>query len=150
MIRNENLAKNRFYCALRKYLRVVNQFLKGKAKRSKNQKEVKYESIIRVLEVRESLPEHLKLVNYELRSRIIDEVLVMALDNECRLDTATQEFIASINKFNLGTRNFKTTKSKGSKNQGKQKVAENESVNGSSNSLSGATCQQISEITVSM
>lgn len=72
MIRNENLAKNRFYCALRKYLRVVNQFLKGKAKRSKNQKEVKYESIIRVLEVRESLPEHLKLVNYELRSRIID------------------------------------------------------------------------------
>jgi hypothetical protein len=38
ILRNENLAKNRFYCALRKYLRLVNRFLKVKAKRSKNQK----------------------------------------------------------------------------------------------------------------
>lgn len=46
----------------------------------------------------------------------------MALENECRLDFKTQEFVASINKFNLETRNFKMVKSKTTKQPCKKKL----------------------------
>lgn len=115
MYRSENAVKNRFYGSIRKLVRLLNRLPKENG--NKKSKPIKYESIVRVIELaEEGFKDHDELtaegeskffLNLELKKNIFS--LVLRLEREIESDECS-ELVNSIHKFNLKTRCFSPRK----------------------------------------
>jgi hypothetical protein len=100
--------KNRFYGRLRKTLRKLNRASKNLARKFK--KELKYESITRIIDASEGLfrlMSPLREEGFGLSRRILS--LAEESDEEMSCSRA-EDMILEINKFNMATRSYKSKK----------------------------------------
>jgi hypothetical protein len=106
------VVKNKFYCGMRKFIRKLNKFLREHSRRYK--KEVKYESIMRILDANEcfvELPEAVRGWNSSIRGRIVELTLKSIREQEFT-EPEIDELTEDINRFNLHTRSYKTKRAK--------------------------------------